>query len=171
MGWPGIFSGSESCLLENSPHSQPHSQEGRNRGRKSQTPSWSQGKGKGLGVPTPGRQGASVSWVPGDQGYAGSLAVERQRPVERTRAGPQVELASGRHLEPQQSLGTSAASPEQCPGRGGASSEEPGRENMTLRPGYWSGITCTWLSSGPRESCHHCRKSRSKACQNQQLPV
>lgn len=88
-------------------------------GLQEQNSLWSQGRGRNLGVPSQGRQGTSLSWVPGDQGYAGSLAGEQQRPAGRARAGAQAGLASAItwHLEPQQSLGVSAASqsPEQCP--------------------------------------------------------
>ena len=77
MGRPGDCSSSKgpvSCLLENFPMSWAYGQEGRD-GAAGIKPSLGLKEGQGW-VPTPGRQGAAFSWVPDEQGRAGSLLVE-----------------------------------------------------------------------------------------------
>lgn len=155
-----------------SPAPESHSQEGRNRGCKSQTPCGPRAEAGIWENPPEGGKGLLSHGSLVTKGELAAWQRSHKDQLGRARAGAQAGLASGIiwHLEPQQSLGVSTASqsPETCPWGGRfrrAKVREHGSEAWLLEWGHMYLVVLRALSG------HSCRKSRSKACSNQQLPV
>ena len=136
--------GPESCMLENFPMSSGPRSGGEGRGLQESSPLLVPRRGRDLGVPSPERQRAAFSWVPGDPGHAGSLLVERCGPGWGGEDWGSGWAASGIiwHLEPQQSLGVPAASHPQGSVHGGgfrrARVRDHGPEALFLEWGHVS---------------------------------